>query len=269
MDQVDHVYQLERACADAWPSVVDEPLGDWRLRAAGGFTGRANSALTLGDPGLPVAAALAVVRAFAADNAIPATAHVVLGAALEPALVAAGWAVDADHPGGGESVVMTGALSGLAGPVPAGVAVSDRVVADWWPLAVGAAVPTAAQLRVLSGGDQVGFGIARDDLGRVAGIVRGAVVGDLLHIARLAVTPARRRTGLATGLLAALAGWGAGLGARRCVLQVATHNRGAVALYAGLGCRPHHGYRYWVPGSAAAGHGVAQRERGRQRAAGQ
>jgi ribosomal protein S18 acetylase RimI-like enzyme len=248
MGRVDHVYQLELACADAWPAVVDEPLGDWRLRAAGGFTGRANSALTLGDPGLPVASALAVVRAFAASHGIPATAHVVVGSPVESDLVAAGWAVNADHPGGGESVVMTGVLAGLAGPVPGGVVVSDRVVDEWWPLAIGAALPTSAQLRVLSGGDRVGFGIARDDFGRVVGVVRGAVVGDLLHIARLAVAPGCRRRGLGRGLLAALAEWGAGLGARRCVLQVAVHNLGAVALYVGLGCRPHHGYRYWGAG---------------------
>lgn len=245
---MDHVDLLERTCADAWPAMVDEPLGEWRLRAAGGFTGRANSALTLGDPGVPVAAALAVVRGFAADNGIPATAHVVVGSPVEPALAAAGWAVNAHHPGGGESVVLTGSLSGLVGAVPASATVLDRAPADWWPLAVGAESPTVAQRRVLSGGDQVGFGIARDEDGQVIGIVRGAVIGDLLHIARLAVAPSQRRRGLATGLLAALAGWGIGRGAGRCALQVAVHNRGAVALYAGLGCRRHHGYRYWVPG---------------------
>jgi ribosomal protein S18 acetylase RimI-like enzyme len=244
---VDHVYLLERSCADAWPAMVDEPLGEWRLRAADGFTGRANSALTLGDPGLPVAAALTVVRTFAASHGIPATAHVVVGSPVEPALAAAGWAVDADHPGGAESVVLTGALAGLAGPVPGRVVVSDRVPDDWWPLAVGAASPTPAQLRVLGGAARVGFGAARDEHGQVVGVARGAVVGDLLHIARLAVATACRRAGVATGLLAALADWGAGLGAGRCVLQVAVHNRGAIALYAGLGCRPHHGYRYWVP----------------------
>jgi N-acetylglutamate synthase len=244
---VEHVYRLERTCADAWPALVDEPLGEWRLRAAGGFTGRANSALALGDPGVPVASALALVRTFAASHGIPAAAHVVVGSPVEPELVAAGWAVNADHPGGAESVVLTGALAGLAGPVPGRVVVSDRVPDDWWPLAVGAASPTPAQLRVLGGGARVGFGTARDEHGRVVGVVRGAAVGDLLHIARLAVTPACRRTGVATGLLAALASWGAGLGAWRCVLQVAVRNRGAIALYAGLGCRAHHGYRYWVP----------------------
>jgi N-acetylglutamate synthase len=242
--RVDQVYLLERDCADAWPAVVDEPLGQWRLRAAGGFTGRANSALTIGDPGVPFRAALARVRAFAAGNGIPAAAHVVSGSPVESALVTAGWTIDTEHPGGAESVVMTGPLPSIAGP--ARVPVLSRPPDDWWPLAVGAAEPTPAQRRVLTGDGTVGFGVARAD-GQVAGIVRGAVVGDLLHIARLAVAPRQRRRGMATGLLAALVDWGRRRGATRCALQVATHNRAAISLYAGLGCRPHHHYRYWVP----------------------
>jgi ribosomal protein S18 acetylase RimI-like enzyme len=245
---VDTVYQLERACADAWPSVVDRPLGQWRLRAAGGFTGRANSALTLGDPGRPLTAALAAARAFAAEHDIPATAHVVVGADVESGLVDAGWVIDEHHTGGAESAMLTGRLADLAGGVPAGTTVPERVTADWWPLAVGAAAPTPAQRHVLCGGSPVGFGTAREPDGRVVGVVRGAVVGDLLHVARLAVDPAHRRRGTATGLLAALAAWGTRHGARRYALQVATHNRGALSLYAGLGARRHHHYRYWIPG---------------------
>ena len=59
------IARLEELCADAWPAFVDERLGAWRLRATGGFTARANSALAIGDPGLPTAAALAAVRTFA------------------------------------------------------------------------------------------------------------------------------------------------------------------------------------------------------------
>src|ERR1700761_8948140 len=103
--------------------MVDQPLGQWRLRAAGGFTGRANSALTIGDPGLPVGTALRLITAFARDNGIPATAHVVSGARIETPLAEAGWAVDEAHPGGAESVVMTGPLTGLAGAVPVDVTV--------------------------------------------------------------------------------------------------------------------------------------------------
>lgn len=244
---MDHVDRLELACADAWPALVDVPLGQWRLRAAGGFTGRANSAITTGDPGRPVIDALAEVRTFAEGNGIAPAAHVVVGTPLESALAAAGWAVDGRHPGGSESVVMTGRLRGLNAPEPAGVTVPDEPPDDWWPLAVGAPEPSAAQRRVLGDGAAVGFGTARDTTGHVIGIVRGAVVGDLLHIARLAVAPHARRAGVATGLLAALAGWGTRRHATRCALQVATHNHAAIALYTRLGCRPHHRYRYWIP----------------------
>jgi ribosomal protein S18 acetylase RimI-like enzyme len=244
--QVDDVTRLEHDCAAAWPAMVDEPLGQWRLRAAGGFTGRANSALTLGDPGVPVADALARVEVFAASNEIPATAHVICGAAVERDLTHAGWSVDEAHPGGTESVVMTGPLTEFTATVPSGVSVPDVPPDDWWPLAVGAPTPTPAQRRVLTGRPGVGFGTVRSD-GHVVGVVRGAVVGDLLHIARLAIAPTHRRLGLAAGVLTALADWGARRGATRCALQVAAHNHGAISLYARLGCLPHHRYRYWIP----------------------
>ena len=48
------VEDLERASALHWQAPETELLGDWQLRAAAGFTGRANSALPLGHPGLPL-----------------------------------------------------------------------------------------------------------------------------------------------------------------------------------------------------------------------
>jgi len=52
---------LERAAARHWQAPDTEPLGEWLLRAADGFTGRANSALPLGDPGRPLPAAVTAV----------------------------------------------------------------------------------------------------------------------------------------------------------------------------------------------------------------
>ena len=43
--------ELERVAAAHWRGTEQEWLGEWLLRAADGFTGRANSALPLGDPG--------------------------------------------------------------------------------------------------------------------------------------------------------------------------------------------------------------------------
>ena len=45
---------LEQRAALGWRAPGEERLGDWLLRAADGFTGRANSALATGHPGLPL-----------------------------------------------------------------------------------------------------------------------------------------------------------------------------------------------------------------------
>ena len=62
---------LERVAAAHWRGTEEEWLGDWLLRAAGGFTGRANSALPLGDPGLPLDDALAVVTRWYRERGLP------------------------------------------------------------------------------------------------------------------------------------------------------------------------------------------------------
>ena len=48
---------LERAAAAGWRGTEEASLGGWMLRAAAGFTGRANSALAIGDPRMPLAEA--------------------------------------------------------------------------------------------------------------------------------------------------------------------------------------------------------------------
>jgi hypothetical protein len=52
---------LEHAAARHWQAPDTEPLGEWLLRAADGFTGRANSALPLGGPGRPLPEAVTAV----------------------------------------------------------------------------------------------------------------------------------------------------------------------------------------------------------------
>src|SRR5919202_9781 len=69
--------ELQRISARGWQAPHTAALGDWLLRAAGGFTGRANSALIAGDPGRTVGDALADVAAFYADHGLPPLAQVV------------------------------------------------------------------------------------------------------------------------------------------------------------------------------------------------
>lgn len=241
MHTVDH---LETLCARAWPALAEVSLGNWLMRAAGGFTGRANSTLTCGDPGVPIREALAATEAFAREHGIAPTAHVVVGGGHERAVADAGWRVNLDHPGGAESQVMTGALEKFATEPCV-----SRDLPGWWELTAGSEV-TTAQRHVLGSGSNVCFASLTDDdtdHGTVIAAVRGAVVDDVLHVARLAVRPSHRRQGLARRLMGEVAAWGLEQGATTCALQVAEHNGAAIRLYEELGCTEHHRYRYWIP----------------------
>src|SRR5579863_7480490 len=65
------IIELERSAAAHWRGTDEEWLGGWLLRAAEGFTGRANSALPLGAPGLPLDEALATVTAWYRARGLP------------------------------------------------------------------------------------------------------------------------------------------------------------------------------------------------------
>jgi ribosomal protein S18 acetylase RimI-like enzyme len=247
------ITRLENLCADAWPAQVDELLGAWRLRAASGYTGRANSALAVGNPDRPVPAALDAVRAFAERTGIGPRVQVPIGSPWDTAVAAEGWVLDAGHEAGAEVTVHVAGLAGLADlPAPgrtgrpSEVEVAARPSAAWWDHAAGGE-PGAAQRGVLDPGRDTAFLMVLGPDGTALGTLRAAVVEDHLHLSVLEVLPAARRRGLATGLVAAAAAWGRDQGARWAVLQVALHNTGALALYDRLGFVEHHRYRYLVP----------------------
>ncbi len=240
------VVRLEGLCADAWPAQAERPLGAWRMRAAGDYTARANSALALGSPGLPMAEALAEVRRFAGEHAVPSRVQVPVGSPWDRAVAAEGWVLNVGHAKGAEVSVMVAPVSDLEPPPGLRIELPSRPTADWWRLATGGP-PTPAQERVLAGAPDTAFGMLRDPGGAVLGQVRAAVVADHVHVSMLEVVPAARRRGHASALLAAAAAWGREQGARWAVLQVALQNEGARTLYDRLGYVEHHRYRYLVP----------------------
>ncbi|WP_443051801.1 GNAT family N-acetyltransferase, cg3035/Rv0428c family, partial [Streptomyces sp. GSL17-113] len=79
------VVELVTVAARGWPPVESEQLGGWTLRAAGGFTSRANSVLVLDEPGLPLQAALERVTAWYGERGLPARVQI---AAEKDALLA-------------------------------------------------------------------------------------------------------------------------------------------------------------------------------------
>ena len=237
---------LELACSRAWPPLLERRIGDWTLRWADGFTARANSALAIGDPGKPLPAALRDVCDFAHGRGIPPVIQVIQDTSIEDALAAHGWVHYVEHRPAHEVRLMTG-------PIPrgtsAGAVVLDEPTSGWWEMSAGSAEPAEAPRHVLGTG-KVGFGLVELD-GVTAGAVRGAVVGEWLHIARLEVRAEFRRRGLARELMNAVGAWGAAQGATGVLLQVALANDGALKLYEGMGCTEHHRYRYWAPGPGA------------------
>lgn len=240
------VVRLEGLCADAWPAQVERPLGAWRLRTAGGYTGRANAALAIGDPGLPTAAALDRARRFAREHDVGPRVQVPVGSPWDRAVTAAGWVLDAGHAKGAEVSVLVAPLADAPALRDVRIELPERPSEEWWRLAVGGP-PTAAQRQVLAGAPGTAFGLLRDGAGAVLGQVRATVVADHVHLSMLEVVAAARRRGYATALLAAAAAWGQSRGARWAVLQVALKNDGARALYDRLGYVEHHRYRYLVP----------------------
>lgn len=241
----DPVLALERVAAAGWQAEEVEPLGGWLLRANAGFTMRANSILPLGDPGRPLDDALALAGAWYAARGLPLRASVPsptcddLGAALG----ARGWDRDV------EVRVMAAPLATLDLGGAAYVAVDVAPTPDdaWLEVHDDATDRdlSPAGRRLLVRADVVGFASVRVG-GDLVAIGRGTVVEGWLGITAVHVAPERRRRGLATRVVGALADWARPRGATAAYLQVAAPNRVAVASWERLGFTDHHTYVHMV-----------------------
>ena len=109
------IAELEAAAAAGWQAPVQERLGGWLLRAADGFTGRANSALPAGEPGMPLAEAVGLVREWYRARGLPAMIAVAYPAGrpgendLDEVLADHGWTLRR-----GAATVMTALAGRLA-----------------------------------------------------------------------------------------------------------------------------------------------------------
>ena len=217
---------------DLWPGLEQVDLGDWVLRAAGPLPDRdhphgrlvrrANSALAMGDPGVPPAEAATRVVDFYAERAQPAYAQVVADDQTDAALRTLGWTAD-----GPDTLFQFASMSRLARVLgtPGDVATVEEDPAQ----------TGAATVRV---GDDASARLLLSD--------------DWLGLDAVWVAPDRRRQGLARALLAEAVDWAASLGAMTTYLQVAEDNTAALTLYESLGFATHHTYRYLSPGDQSS-----------------
>jgi ribosomal protein S18 acetylase RimI-like enzyme len=236
------VEDLERVAARGWRARDESTLGDWLLRADSGFTSRANSALVVGDPGMPLAAAVDAVTAWYEARGLAPCAQLpgVRSRAADAAFAAAGWARD-------EDVLVLTAPIGDPLPVPIPVELAEAPDEAWLRgyRYRGGELPAGAAEVLTNAADAV-FASVRPAPGPapVGAVARGALDDGWLGVTAVTVAEEHRRRGLATALMAALQNWAAERGAHSVYLQVTAGNAAARALYRRAGFIEHHRYHY-------------------------
>lgn len=240
---------LQELMVAGMPPLRSTSVGGWLLREASGYTGRANSALPLGDPGLPLPQTLSEVGDwYTGRNQAPllqvygpdgfeVSCDAVGRAALE-----AGWTAFQ------RTLVLTASVDALTDAAPRNSSMTARVAADldddWW---FGAAEReqehrgTAAQIFDLV---QDGEYVTMTADGNVVAVGRIAFASAWAGVFSVHVLPAHRRQGIAREVMAVSARRAQTRGIRSMYLQVSRDNEAAVALYRSLGFRIHHEYWY-------------------------
>jgi ribosomal protein S18 acetylase RimI-like enzyme len=246
----------EQACRlsnASWPAVHTRTLGDWLLRASGGFSARANSVMAIGDPGVPFDEAVATALGFYSQHRLTPWAQVVVGSETGARFEGTGWTLA--RPGEADSELQIASVAQAARAVhrllpsaTAPVAIRTTVTPAWLANDERALDHHDDAVAVLEGPEQVGFAeIAPHVPGPAEALPakgRVAVHGDWAGITDVWVSPEHRRRGLGFVVLDAMLDWAAERGATTAYLQVRADNTPALALYATLGFRTHHAYRY-------------------------
>jgi GNAT superfamily N-acetyltransferase len=241
---------LELVAAGTWQATEQARLGDWMLRAAEGFTGRANSALAIGDPGRPLAEAVDEVgdwyrvRGLQPMIAVPFAVGAPDSSDLDRLLVQRGWPLRS-----AAATVMTaatGAVARSADSATVTVDIDPEPDDGWMSLYHyrGQELPPIARTLLLSAPWQA-FGSVREG-GQTIAVARVAAAGGWAGFTAVEVSPQHRRRGLARAITARLAAHAATRAPEGLYLQVEDTNEAGRALYYRTGFTDHHSYHYRV-----------------------
>lgn len=248
---VSPIEDVELLAARGWPGLTAERLGGWLLRAGAGASGRANSCLPLGDPGMPVPDAVARVQEWYDARGLRPCFQVpwALGPRY-PAfrrapqdvtehLAQREWSLERAT---AVLVADVRRLAPRATPYPLRSTWAEAPDEAWWAID-GADAPrrqeaVAAPARYLT---------VREQAGGVVAAGRLALIDDWCGISNLTVVPAKRGRGHGRRALEAMLAEGARAGARFAYLQVMESNAAGLGLYESHGFVRHHAYAYAKP----------------------
>jgi N-acetylglutamate synthase len=226
------VEDLERAASRHWQAPDTERLGGWLLRAADGFTGRANSALPLGDPGVPLPEAVTAVEDWYRRRDLRPMIVLPQGAGPDPLdqyLTERGWV-----PRPGPAFVMTADIADIPAS-HAQVEFTREPDAAFLRLYRyrGQDLPPIARTLMMSAPWQA-FGSIRRD-GRAVAVGRVSVAGDPAAgywgaLTAVEVDPACQRQGLGLAITPALAAAAADSRSRRTTPRPARCTPGAASV---------------------------------------
>ena len=240
---------LQRLMVAGNPPIETDWIGGWLLRAAGGFTGRANSMLPLGDPGLPLSEALDHMEAWYHTRGLPPLVTVygyleenLSVDSISRLLLGRGYQIF--QPTRVMSAPVTRDLAWPGLPLGYRVERIDRLTEDVLAVSEGRVDEFGATARrVLEGPPSQAFLCVYDDAGPVA-VVRVPIHDGWAGLFGLHVLPAHRDRGLGRQLTDAALAYASGMSASAMYLQVTEDNSAARRLYESAGFTDHHAYCY-------------------------
>ena len=241
---------IEQRALNAWPALESETAGGWMLRAAGGWTKRANSANPLSPAG-PFETVKTAAETFYPGRGLPAIFRITPLAPpdADAALAAAGYTIF------DPSLVMTM-------PLAAGLADDrvrlERIPTAEWLAAFATTNGLPAAMRATH--DAIVHAIALpaafatcEDGGRAVAFGLAVMERDMIGLFDIVTLPAERGRGYGRAVTGALLDWGRRKGATASYIQVRSVNDVARNLYTSLGYAQVYGYHYRMPPGWSAG----------------
>jgi ribosomal protein S18 acetylase RimI-like enzyme len=236
---------LQTISATGWGFTERAYIGDWHLRAAGGHTSRANSAIPLGDSGMPLGQTLHAVGEWYAERGLPGLVQTIDGSPLDLAIADHGYP-ETVRPALRQTAPLKPALETLKSSTdPERLAeVTTELPRDYFTAyRRGAGIPEFTTI-LTSGDALIAFAVVRGDDGAALSVGRVAIdtTTGYAGIAAVATAEPARRRGLARIALRDLLAFAATHGADDTYLEVEEGNAPALALYASLGYTTAHRY---------------------------